>query len=167
MRVGVMKWGISLLVLLGAASASWAEAVQKIGFVDTERVYRESNDAQVINEKLQQEFSKQFAQLAQLEKQGLALQKQLLSNKLNAVEKKSQQERMAQLNKQYLDLKISTDEEYKLRRNEEFASMQLKANQALVALAKSEKYDVIVQDVVYVRSEFDITDKLIQQLNRH
>ena len=44
--------------------------------------------------------------------------------------------------------------------------MQQKANQALIELAKAEKYDVIVKDVVYVRSEFDVTDKLITIMNR-
>ena len=80
--------------------------------------------------------------------------------------RKRQQERMAKINKEYLALKTATNEEYSLRRNEEFASMQQKANQALIELAKAEKYDVIVKDVVYVRSEFDVTDKLITIMNR-
>ena len=73
---------------------------------------------------------------------------------------------MAKINKEYLALKSAVNEEYSLRRNEEFASMQQKANQALIELAKAEKYDVIVKDVVYVRSEFDVTDKLITLMNR-
>ena len=95
----------------------------------------------------------------------MELQKLLLSNKLAGSEQKRQQERMAKINKEYLTLKSSTDEEYSLRRNEEFASMQQKANQALIELAKAENYDVIVKDVVYVRSDFDITDKLIKIMN--
>ena len=157
----------SVALLLGlAASVSYADAVQKIGFMDAERVYRESKDAQKINKQLQKEFSVQFKQLQELEQQGIQLQKKLLSNALNAQERQDAQRQMAQLNKQYLQLKQSTDEEYQLRRNEEFASMQLKANKALVELAKQENYDVIVKDVVYVRSEFDVTDKLIEILNR-
>ena len=166
MRSWLMATGVAVALISTTASA-WAEAVQKIGFVDTDRVYRESKDAQSINKTLEKEFGTQFKYLRQLEKQGVELQKLLLSNKLAASEQKRQQERMAKINKEYLTLKSSTDEEYSLRRNEEFASMQQKANQALIELAKAENYDVIVKDVVYVRSDFDITDKLIKIMNRN
>ena len=165
MRSWLMATGMAV-ALMGSTASAWAEAVQKIGFVDTDRVYRESKDAQSINKTLEKEFGSQFKHLQKLEKQGAELQKLLLSNKLPADEQKRQQERMAKINKEYLALKTATNEEYSLRRNEEFASMQQKANQALIELAKAEKYDVIVKDVVYVRSEFDVTDKLITLMNR-
>ena len=166
MRSWLMATGMAVALMASTASA-WAETVQKIGFVNTDKVYRESKDAQSINKTLEKEFGSQFKQLRKLEKQGIELQKLLLSNKLPPAEQKNQQERMAKINKEYLALKSATDEEYSLRRNEEFASMQQKANQALIELAKAEHYDVIVKDVVYVRSEFDITDKLIQIMNRN
>lgn len=165
MRSGLVKLGLVMALAASAASA-YAEAVQKIGFVDTERIYRESKDAQAINKRLENEFGAQFMQLRKMEQQGEALQKKLLSQTLSTDEQKRQQRNMAELNKQYLELKTTTDQEYTLRRNEEFASMQMKANQALVELAKAENYDVIVKDVVYVKSEFDITDKLITIMNR-
>ncbi|AUZ03937.2 hypothetical protein ADP71_00930 [Vitreoscilla sp. C1] len=165
MRFMLQKASVALL-LMATASASWADAVQKIGFMDAERVYRESKDAQQINNKLQKEFSSQFEQLQRLEVQGFELQKKMLTVRMSEQERQRQQAKMASLNKQYLELKRTTDEEYQLRRNEEFASMQIKANKALVELAKQGNYDVIVKDVVYVRSEFDITDQLIQILNR-
>ena len=166
MRSWLMATGVAV-ALVATTGSAWAEAVQKIGFVDTDRVYRESKDAQSINKTLEQEFGSQFKHLRKLEKQGAELQKLLLSNKLPADEQKRQQERMAKINKEYLALKTATNEEYSLRRNEEFASMQQKANQALIELAKAENYDVIVKDVVYVRSDFDITDKLIKIMNRN
>ena len=165
MRSWLMATGVAV-ALVATTGSAWAEAVQKIGFVDTDRVYRESKDAQSINKTLEQEFGSQFKHLRKLEKQGAELQKLLLSNKLSADEQKRQQERMAKINKEYLALKSAVNEEYSLRRNEEFASMQQKANQALIELAKAEKYDVIVKDVVYVRSKFDVTDKLITIMNR-
>ena len=166
MRSWLMATGVAV-ALVATTGSAWAEAVQKIGFVDTDRVYRESKDAQSINKTLEQEFGSQFKHLRKLEKQGAELQKLLLSNKLSADEQKRQQERMAKINKEYLALKSAVNEEYSLRRNEEFASMQQKANQALIELAKAENYDVIVKDVVYVRSEFDVTDTLIKIMNRN
>ena len=106
-----------VVALMGSTASAWAEAVQKIGFVDTDRVYRESKDAQSINKTLEKEFGSQFKHLQKLEKQGAELQKLLLSNKLPADEQKRQQERMAKINKEYLALKTATNEEYSLRRN--------------------------------------------------
>ena len=166
MRSWLMATGVAV-ALVATTGSAWAEAVQKIGFVDTDRVYRESKDAQSINKTLEQEFGSQFKHLRKLEKQGAELQKLLLSNKLSADEQKRQQERMAKINKEYLALKSAVNEEYSLRGDEEFASMQQKANQALIELAKAENYDTILKDAVYVRSNFDITDKLTKIMNRN
>jgi outer membrane protein len=40
-----------------------------------------------------------------------------------------------------------------------------KANKAIRQLADSEKYDLIVQDVVWVSPRLDITDKVIKALS--
>ena len=40
-----------------------------------------------------------------------------------------------------------------------------KANQAIKQLAENEKYDLIVQDVVWVSPKLDITDKVIKALS--
>ena len=56
-------------------------------------------------------------------------------------------------------------EDYNLRRNEEFAALQNNANRVIVQLAKKEGYDVILQDVIYVNSKFDITDSVIKAMN--
>ena len=48
-------------VLLGCALSTQvaaAEAVQKLGFINTERVYQESKQAQAIQKTLEKEFSK-------------------------------------------------------------------------------------------------------------
>ena len=104
MRSWLMATGVAV-ALVATTGSTWAEAVQKIGFVDTDRVYRESKDAQSINKTLEQEFGSQFKHLRKLEKQGAELQKLLLSNKLSADEQKRQQERMAKINKEYLKRK--------------------------------------------------------------
>ena len=39
-----------------------------------------------------------------------------------------------------------------------------KADQAIRQIAESEKYDLILQDVVWVSQQLDITDKVIKAL---
>lgn len=57
------------------------------------------------------------------------------------------------------------EEDYNLRRNEEFASLQQNANRVIVKIAKQEGYDVILQDVIYVNTQYDVTDSVIKEMN--
>ena len=57
-------------------------------------------------------------------------------------------------------------EEYNLRRNEEFAALQQNADRVMLELIKKEGYDVIFKDVVFIDGKFDITEKVIQEMNR-
>jgi len=56
-------------------------------------------------------------------------------------------------------------EDLNLRRNEELASVQERANKVIQQIAEAEKYDLIVQDpVVYASQRIDITEKVIKAL---
>ena len=56
-------------------------------------------------------------------------------------------------------------EDLNLRQNEENAAIIEKANKAIKQLAENEKYDLSVQDVVWVSPRLDITDKVIKALS--
>ena len=51
------------------------------------------------------------------------------------------------------------------RRNEELQQVLDKANKAVKVVADAEKYDLIVQEVVYTNGKHDITDKVLKILN--
>jgi outer membrane protein len=56
-------------------------------------------------------------------------------------------------------------EDLNLRRNEELAGIQERANKVIQQIAESEKFDLILQDpVVYASQRIDITDKVIKAL---
>ena len=76
---------------------------------------------------------------------------------------------MAELERQRREFRGSQAqlaEEYDLRRNEEFAALQNNANRVILELAKKEGYDLIVHDVIFIDAKFDITDKVIREMNR-
>ena len=56
-------------------------------------------------------------------------------------------------------------EDLNLRQNEENAAIIEKANKAIKQIAEGEKYDLIVQDVVWVSPKLDVTDKVIKALS--
>ena len=56
-------------------------------------------------------------------------------------------------------------EDYNLRRNEEFAALQQNANAIVRRLAEQEHFDLIVQEAVFVRAQYDITERVIKLLD--
>jgi len=55
-------------------------------------------------------------------------------------------------------------EDLNLRQNEENAAVIEKANKAIKQIAESDKYDLILQDVVWVSPKLDITERVIKVL---
>ena len=161
----VRAGGAVLLGCVLSAQAAAAEAVQKLGFINTERVYQESKQAQAIQKTLEKEFSKRQAALQKLQQEGLVLEKQLAENKLQGAEREAAARKWNGLVQTFRKQQAQFAEDYNLRRNEEFAALQNNANRVIVQLAKKEGYDVILQDVIYVNSKFDITDSVIKAMN--
>ena len=56
-------------------------------------------------------------------------------------------------------------EDLNQRKNEELSTVVERANRAIRQIFESEKYDVILQEVVFAGPRIDITDKVIRVLN--
>jgi outer membrane protein len=56
-------------------------------------------------------------------------------------------------------------EDLNARKNEELQQVFERANRVVRQLAEAEKYDLIIQEAVYVSPKHDITDKVIRSLN--
>ena len=56
-------------------------------------------------------------------------------------------------------------EDLNARRNEEMGQMSDRINKVVKQLAEQEKYDIILEQAVYINPKHDITDKVIKALN--
>ena len=56
-------------------------------------------------------------------------------------------------------------EDLNQRKNEELATVQERATKVIKQVAEAEKYDLVVQEVVYTNAKHDITDKVLKILN--
>jgi outer membrane protein len=56
-------------------------------------------------------------------------------------------------------------EDLNARKNEELQQVLEKANKVVKQIAEAEKYDVILQEAVYISPKHDITDKVIKVIN--
>jgi outer membrane protein len=56
-------------------------------------------------------------------------------------------------------------EDLNQRKNEEFQNLLERAQRIVRALAEQEKFDLILQDALYVGPQIDITDKVLHALD--
>ena len=162
----LMRAALVLAAAAGLSQAAFADGLQKLGFIDTERVYRESKQAQNIEKTLQKEFAARQSNLQKLHREGESLEKSLAANKLSETERQEALQKLDALGRQFRTEQAQLAEDFNLRRNEEFAALQQNANEVIVSLAKREGYDLIIQEAVYVNSKFDITNEVIKSLNK-
>lgn len=145
-----------------------ALAEMKIGYVQTERIFRESQLAQKAQKKLEQEFAKRDQEIQKMVKQARDIQSSLEKEALTMPEsEKGRKERdLANLNRDIQRSQREFREDLNARKNEEFASVHEKARKTIAEIAEREKYDLILENVVYASPKVDITDKVLKSLER-
>ena len=157
-----------LVALMASLPVTYASAVDqlKIGYVNTQRLFRDAPAAVKAAKKIEQEFSKRDQDLQRLAKQVQGLQEVLEKGGLTMSEsdRRSKEKDLGELSREFQRKQREFREDLNLRQNEENAAIIEKANKAIKQLADSEKYDLIVQDVVWVSPKLDITDRVIKAL---
>ena len=156
-----------VLVALALASALAAHAAEmKIGFVNTERVFREAAPAKRAQQALEREFSARNAELSRIEKQGRDLQSELEKENVTMPEsqRREKERQLADISRNFQRIQREIREDLNLRRNEELAKVQERATRVINQIAEQEKFDLILQEAVFASGRIDITDKVIRAL---
>lgn len=156
---------IAFCVMAATASSVFAADI-KLGFVNTERVLRDSAPAKRAQAKLEKEFALRKAELDKLEKQGRELQSQLQKESvtMSDSDRRDRDRQLQGIDRDFQRLSREFREDLNLRRNEELASIQEKATKVVNEIAEKEKYDLILQEAVFAGAKIDITDKVIKAL---
>ena len=161
---------VAAVALAAAATVASAQAVTttiKIGFVNTERLFREAAPAKRAQAKLEKEFATRDAEVQKLTKQVRDLQANLDKDgaTMAETERRNKERDLANLSRDLQRAQREFREDLNLRRNEELAQLQERANKVIQQIAEGEKFDLILQDpVVYASQRIDITDKVIKAL---
>jgi outer membrane protein len=166
-----MKMPLLRLLVAVPAMLLMVPAVQaqelKIGYVNSERVLREAAPAKAAQTKLEAEFSKRERELSdQAAKLKAAADK--LDKDAPTLAESERGRRQRELVEQDRDLQRKRrefQEDLNQRRNEELAGVVERANRVIKQIFDTEKYDVILQEVVFAGPRVDITDKVIKILN--
>jgi outer membrane protein len=159
---------VAAVVILGLiACAGVAAAELKIGFLSTERVLRESAPAVRSQKKLEKEFEKREADLKKVDRQIRDLQAVLDRDgaTIAEAERNNKVRELSNLTREFQRNERSFREDVNLRKNEELASLQERADKIIKQIAEVEKFDLILQEpVVWASPRIDITDRVIKLL---
>ncbi len=165
------SWSTFYKQLILAATLCLANTVQaqefRIGFVNTDRIFREANTAKAAQVKLEQEFSKREKDLVE---QGAAIKS--ISEKfereaptLSESQRVARQKQLVDQDRDFQRKRREFQEDLNARKNEELQQVLERANRVVKQVAEAEKYDVILQEAVYVSPKHDITDKVLKVMN--
>ena len=159
-----------LLLALSLVSAPlWATAQDvKIGFVNTERILRESGPAQRAGKKLETEFAKRQQEMQRMADQLKRVQEDIEKNSLTMSEaqRRTKEREFNELNRELQRRDRDFRDEVNQRRNEETAQLVDQANKIIRQIAEQEKFDVILQasDALIINQRIDITDRVMKAL---
>jgi outer membrane protein len=157
--------GLLLAALMVAGTPALANT--KVGFVNTERLLREAPLSVAAQKKLEREFANREQELQKLAKQARDLQTQLDRDGVTMAEseRRNKERDLANLNRDLQRQTREFREDLNLRRNEELGQIQERARKVIQDIAKAEKFDLILEQAVYVDPKSDITDKVMKALS--
>jgi outer membrane protein len=153
-------------VMIAMIGSTAVAADFKIGFVNTERVFRDAAPAVRAQKKIEQEFAKRDQEMQKMAEQIRKLQENLEKNGVTMpeTERHNKEREFSDMNKDFQRKQREFREDLNQRRNEELAAVLERANKTIKAIAEAEKYDIIFQEAVYASPRIDITDKVIKAL---
>ena len=156
-----------LLSALAVASPALQAQEFKAGFVNTDRIFREATTAKAAQAKLEQEFSRREKELIE---SGNALKSATEKFEREAPtmaesQRTTRQRQLVDQDREFQRKRREFQEDLNVRKNEELAQVLERANKVVKQVVEAEKYDVILQEAVYINPKHDITDRVIKALN--
>jgi outer membrane protein len=150
-----------------AMSSSLMAQEFKIGFVNTDKIFKEANTAKTAQSKLEQEFAKREKDLVALGDSLKAASEKLERDAptLSETQRNSRQKQLLEQDRDFQRKRREFQEDLNARKNEELQTVLERANRVVKQVAEAEKYDLVLQEAVYISPKHDITDKVIKALN--
>ncbi len=156
---------LGLVIAMAGLTATAQEF--RVGVVNLDRIFREANSAKAAQTKLEQEFTKREKELTDLAGQLKAASDKFEREAPTLAESQRtiRQRQLVDQDRTFQTKRREFQEDLNARKNEELQLVIERANKVVKNLAETEKYDLILQESVYVNPKHDITDKVIKALN--
>ena len=160
----------TLSITVALALGTWVSAQAqefRIGFISTDRIFREANTAKAAQTKLEQEFSRREKELMDLGNT-LKTNSEKLEREaptLSEAQRVARQRQLSEQDREFQRKRREFQEDLNARKNEEFQLVLERANRVVRQVAEAEKYDLVLQEAVYINPKHDITEKVIKAIN--
>ncbi len=162
----MMKKRVSLfLILLFVANVSYAEL--KIGFVNVAKVLEKAPQAEKAKKRLEQEFSPRDKHLVAQGKEIKKLEEKLTrdASVMGESERRKLERDIIGKKREAKRSQQEFSEDFNLRRNEELGKLQRRIIEAIRALAKDEKFDLLLTEgVIFASPQIDVTEQVQKKL---
>ena len=159
---------LSCLFLLPVFLKAHADEL-RIGYVNIERIMRETPAAIAVGKKMEQEFEGRKQEL-QRTAEDIKSRQAAFSDKglsLSDSQRRTKQDELAELTMRFQRSQKAFQEDIKVRQNEEKSAFAQKANKAIVQIAEAERLDIVFQEAIVVGKKVDLTDKVIKRLSEN
>ena len=160
------KLALITLALSTLGAAAFAQE-SKIGYINTQRIKTESAIAKTAGAKIEQEFTRRRKDLGDLQAALKTFSEKFERDTPTMTESQrgSRQKEFAELSRDFQRKQREYQEDLTGRQNEEMQQIIEKAIKAVRVVAESEKYDLVIEEVVYTTPKHDITEKVLKILN--
>jgi len=157
------------LVGVFASAMAWSALAQdfRIGFVNTDRIFREAAIAKAAQSKLEAEFSKREKEIDAIGNQLKTASERFERDAptLSETQRGTRQRQLVEQDREFQRKRREFQEDLNVRKNEELQAVLERANRVIKQVAEAEKYDLVIQEAVYINPKHDITEKVITGLN--
>jgi outer membrane protein len=139
----------------------------RIGFISTDRIFKEASTAKAAQVKLEAEFSKREKEIVDMgaNLKSMADKFERDAPTLQESQRIARQKQLVDQDREFQRKRREFQEDLNSRKNEELQQVLERANKVVKQVAEAEKYDLILQEAVYVNPKHDITEKVIKALN--
>jgi len=139
----------------------------RIGVVDIQRVLRDSQPARAAQAKLEAEFSRRERELTEMATRLRTASERLEREgpTLSETDRSRRQRELVEQDREFQRQRRAFQEDLAQRRNEELAQVLERANRVVRQIFEQERYDLILQEVVFAGPRVDITRRVIDALN--
>jgi outer membrane protein len=144
-----------------------AAQTMKIGFVNTERILRDSKFAVESQKKLEKDFAKRQKDLedlaAKVRSEATKLDKDSIT--LSENEKVRRQRDLSDMDREFQRRRREFDEDLAQRKSQVVGELVERANKIIRQIAEKDGYDIIFQEAVYANKKIDITEQVLGSLD--
>jgi len=139
----------------------------KIGYVDVERIRRESAPAERASKQLEKEFAPRAQEMQRRESEIKSLQALLEKDSMtmSETERRTKEQELSRASVDFQRMQREYREDLNMRRNQELAALFERADKVIKQIADAEKYDLILQEAVYRSPRIDLTDRVLKALS--